>query len=761
MRRAALAAVCAAALLLLGQAEARRRPATQLLIVLTPAGKAPAPAHPDVNVVVRFTGNADPSTFRARLAGRDITERFSPVLEQGKQIGVRATIPRDRVRVGRRRTNRLRLLVRGRAPAKGRPARQIVRVRFRASEAQNLAPVAVIEPESEIIFPDVPLSFDGRASFDPEFDALTYYWEFGEGGPASDVAPAHVYASADVSRTVTLTVSDGQASTTASVALRACPQAPGSTPGAIEVEAGAPLEFGAVAPGASATRTFTVRNTATDPTAQMGVCIGWEGAAFSVSPERLDLAPGAEGQVTVTFAPPAEGHAHATLVLVSSAAERPFFATMVRGYGGSAPGTGPTLASAPAFYDTRDGIRGFLPSGAPITVNGYFAMCAAADGGFGSGDVCVADGDCSANGGVCPQSGVCSRGDRMGQACTQPRDCPIRVPQEASCPDVTYGYDCPWAESLDVEEMCGDGAGGLFLLTEGTFTDPMPPEDDYPLEGTLLRIGLDDNGGTTERAVLGRTTEDTVNLACDRFAADAGGRVYLAETRAVPESGDCFRDTKEVLVGVRKNSGGTQTVLGRIDAAQGLSDCDDIDNTVHIEVTSDGSQAFASFDSNGLWRVRPSPLQFLDSSFFEDTFRVHPDGSVIFATVRDAPSIATVSVFKVTPAQVAAGPLPTSGLVPCATFQLPNNRLGSRRASSIYGVGVSPPVVGSRDATILVSVLTPSLTSSLPPETCPGLKQRIENLRVRATVAFSSPADATSCTPVGLVNLEPMEKLTF
>ena len=106
---------------------------------------------------------------------------------------------------------------------------------------------------------------------------------------------------------------------------------------------------------------------------------------------------------------------------------------------------------------------------------------------------------------------------------------------------------------------------------------------------------------------------------------------------------------------IRKSSGVSQTLMPRIDAAEGLSDCDDIDNSTHLEVSADGSQAFASFDSGGLWRLRPSPLQFLDSSYFEDVFRLHPDGSVVFATVRDGPTTATVNVFKISASQVAGG----------------------------------------------------------------------------------------------------------
>src|SRR5262245_18218188 len=289
MRPAALAAVCAA-LLLLGPADARKRTkAPTLLQVLTPAGRANAPAHPDVNIVVRFTSSADPATFRARLTGRDITERFRPMIEQGKQVGVRATIPRERVKIGRR-NNRLRVLVRAQQSSKGRPPRQIVRVRFRPVEANDLPPVANIVPESEVIFPTVPLGFDASPSFDPELDERAYQWDCGEAGEASnELVTTYTYMRADEPRTVTLTASDGQLSSTDKVALRSCPQPEGVTPGTIQVEADGPLEFVAVALGASATRSFTITNVSNDPASHLGVCIGYEGAGFSVSPERVDL----------------------------------------------------------------------------------------------------------------------------------------------------------------------------------------------------------------------------------------------------------------------------------------------------------------------------------------------------------------------------------------------------------------------------------------------------------------------------------------
>lgn len=769
MRLAVLAAVCAV-LLALSPADARRRSRSspQLAQVITPAGRATVAAHPDVNVVVRFTGNADPGSFRARLSGREVTDWFRPLVERDNQVGVRAVIPRERVKVGRR-VNRLRIVMRQRDDGgKGRPARQIVRVRFRAVEAANLPPVPNIDPESEVIFPNVPLLFDARDSFDPELDEITYQWDFGEGATSSEMAPTYTYASADEPRTVTLTVSDGQASASARVTVRSCPQPDGVPLGVIQVSADGPLEFGGVAPGASGTRTVEVKNISADPTSRLAVCIGHEGAAFSLSTDRLELGAGESAPVTVTFAPAATGHTAATLALVSGATNRPLISLVARGYGGDAPGPGPTLGSRPAlFYTTTpftpfEGIRGFMPSGAPFTLDTHAGLCT---GGF---DTCVTDGDCAANGGVCPQSDVCPSGERAGQPCTMPTECPYYFGASAECAgNLLYHCSSSLVPPLPPTELCGDGAGGLYILAEDTFLDPNPPENDYALEGTLVRVTFDANGNTTGRAILGRTTEDTVHIACDGFAADAGGRVYLAETRSVPEVDVCFRDTREGLVAARKSSGSMQTVMQRIDAAQGLSDCDDIDNSTHIEVSADGVQAFASFDSGGLWRLRPSPLQFLDSSYFEDVFRLHPDGSIVFATMRDGSTTTTVTVYKVTPEQVAAGPLPLDGLPPCATFQLPNNRPASRQPGrrQISGIAVSPPTAGSRDGTILVSVETSRLSNNptAPEEDgrCSEVLGRINNLTVRGTIAFSSPADSTSCAPVGLVNLEAMELLTF
>ena len=59
---------------------------------------------------------------------------------------------------------------------------------------------------------DVPVSFNGTASFDPNNDPLTYVWSFGDGATGSGVSPSHAYAAGGV-YTVVLTVSDGRGGT--------------------------------------------------------------------------------------------------------------------------------------------------------------------------------------------------------------------------------------------------------------------------------------------------------------------------------------------------------------------------------------------------------------------------------------------------------------------------------------------------------------------------------------------------------------------
>lgn len=74
----------------------------------------------------------------------------------------------------------------------------------------NRAPVANAGgPYSGV--PNTPIAFDGTASADPDGDALTYVWNFGDTKSATGPTPAHSYSAAG-SYVVVLTVSDGSLS---------------------------------------------------------------------------------------------------------------------------------------------------------------------------------------------------------------------------------------------------------------------------------------------------------------------------------------------------------------------------------------------------------------------------------------------------------------------------------------------------------------------------------------------------------------------
>ncbi len=76
----------------------------------------------------------------------------------------------------------------------------------------NLAPTA--DPGGPYASePGLAIEFDGTGSSDPNGDALTYAWDFGDGAMGDGAMPTHTYA-ADGTYTVTLTVNDGQLDST-------------------------------------------------------------------------------------------------------------------------------------------------------------------------------------------------------------------------------------------------------------------------------------------------------------------------------------------------------------------------------------------------------------------------------------------------------------------------------------------------------------------------------------------------------------------
>ena len=83
----------------------------------------------------------------------------------------------------------------------------------------NSAPVAVVggpyESESGSV------SFDGSASADPDGDAITFAWQFGDGGTSTQSKPTHTYADAgDYNVSLTVTDAKGLASTAATTIAR-------------------------------------------------------------------------------------------------------------------------------------------------------------------------------------------------------------------------------------------------------------------------------------------------------------------------------------------------------------------------------------------------------------------------------------------------------------------------------------------------------------------------------------------------------------
>jgi hypothetical protein len=301
---------------------------------------------------------------------------------------------------------------------------------------------------------------------------------------------------------------------------------------------------------------------------------------------------------------------------------------------------------------------------------------------------------------------------------------------------------CPSFQLFDPAQMCSDGQSLYLLSDDGTYTDP-DPNDATTISETVMRVDYDASGSATNKEILYRTTESTEQLACDAFPASQSGRAYLAENHQVPDSGSCFRSEREALVTVAKSSGATQVLASRIDAYEGLNDCsDDLDNVDQLVVTPNGAKTFAGFDSGGLWQIRPTPIFF--SPDITSGFQVHPDGTVLYAQAVDSGSTGFVNLYRITPAEVEHGALPFSALVPCASFQVPNN--GGRTVVTSFAADRN--AADSETATGLVSFLASASDFG---------KDVARPLTVAGTVAFSAPPNDTTCTVLGLVNLQALD----
>jgi hypothetical protein len=699
--------------------------------IVSPSGHAPAAAHPFVNVIARFgtdQGTPDPSTFKAKLGAVNITPLFTPIVEGGQITGMRASISPALIVVGRQRANQLRTEVRGRA-GKHR-VRDVDRLRFAAADVPDQAPQARALVNSDVLLPNVPLQFDATQSHDPEGDEITYQWDFGDGTTSSDPKPVHVYGAVNNDVTVTLTVSDGQADGDDYDTLVSVPKLkPGRTPGIIKLTASAPLEYGGVPPGTTLTRTFTIQNADQTPTSEVHAQLGTSDGQFSPDTTDVDLDPGQSATVTLTFAPGGVGHQWARVTLVAAASNQSIVDLLAHGYGGSAPGTGPIPTADPAFFDGAISTAALFPSGLRLEIDDSVHSCV---GGNGTGDYCLTDADCSVNGGTCPATGTCIRGDRNGLSCTTGNDCP-------------NGFGCTASLPFLPVDVCGDGAGGLVLLSDdGTFTDNSN-SDVNELAVTLMHVTFDGNGNRTGANILGRITSGTTQMGCDSIAPAAGGQAYLAEYRDVTSPANCFRDAREALVARRKSNGNDNTLMTRIDAAENDDPCDDYDPSTDLKVTPDGSAVFASLPNTGLWRIRPTPLLMIGN--FDDFFGIHPDGSIVVVRSADVGPNGILRVYKISPDQAATGAPNLDELVPCATFQVPNNG-GRTLIDTTYAADRVAP--GSSDATILVSFAAFGAQSVMSRE-----------LLVRGTVAFSSPASSDTCTPLGFINLELLDDLAF
>lgn len=506
--------------------------------------------------------------------------------------------------------------------------------------------------------------------------------------------------------------------------------------GLLSVEAPSALEFGAVQVGGSATGAFTMSNV--DPTATNRVTVRLEvdSASFAVSPTQLDLGGGEQAGVTLVFRPQAAGHRTGVVTLVASAANASQLRLLAHGFGGSAPGTGPTLAGEPLFYQSPVAVggefplRGILPSGLRFGADNRLRSCVLPDDEI-AGDVCTEDADCI-GGRVCPTFSYCVEGERDSLVCTYHAECP--------------GGFCPAENTFEPSDMCGDGTGALFLLNEDSATDPETQEP----RGTVARLLFDPSTGIRLAAdILYRTQSGTARIACDGRPAGSGGRLYVPEHHDVPDpSPVCGRDEREALVFISKATGAVEVPPGFDDIAEaaGYPECEEFDPVEDIQVARDGSAVFVTLPLNGLSRILPPPPLAIVGDYF-DRFEVHPDSSLVIVVPSDQGTTGLLDVYRVPSVEsVPGGP---AGLTPCATFEFPN--AGGETVLGGFAVGRSQP--GADDATLLATFATLFTPPALPPLS-PALLPR-------GTVAIDAPAGTTSCSVLGLINLELLSRGTM
>jgi hypothetical protein len=456
------------------------------------------------------------------------------------------------------------------------------------------------------------------------------------------------------------------------------------------------------------------------PSGRIEVSVTVDSPSFVVRPTTFFVSGGEQADVTVVFRPQAAGH-QSGVVLVSSEERLP---VLVHGFGGSAPGTGPTLAAETLFFRSAtvvgNGVPllGILPSGLRFQVDNRFRACLLPNDEI-AGDLCAEDADCQ-GGRVCVTFSYCQGGERAGLSCVHHSDCP--------------GSACPAETALDPTDMCTDGAGTLYLINEDSATDP----DTLESLGTVARLQLDpDTGARVAASVLYRPRDGSTQIACDGLA---NGHVYVPEHHDIENPPpDCDRDEREALVSISKATGTAQVMPGfdDIGIVAGAGVCDAFEPVQDIHANRAGSALFVTLSPTGLSRIIPPPtLDIVVNAF--DQFDVHPDGSLVLVIASNLGNSGLLDVFRV-PAE--EGPVSISSLTPCATFTVPN--AGGRTFLSRFAVGRA--AAGTNDGTILATFTTlfgagtPPISTSLLP---------------RGTVAIDAPGGTTGCSVRGLINLE-------